>query len=245
MSAAGAVFLRCFPFPLPLLSWLAPCPLPLFRCLLFIWTSVHVLHPGEIPCRGEGSSSPWNLAYPAAKGFPGGSKESARQTGDARDTDSIPGSGRFPGEGNGNPFHYSCRGSPIGQRSLGGYSPRGHKKSDTAGRACMHAAQSCLNHFQSLHEGVTSADSAWAVTHRAWLWHHLASLAGRLLSDKELGFGIRQIRARNLTIVYAPWHWANPLRIWLPKDWLPNLCKWRPSSISLREVRDQSGPSKK
>ena len=127
--------------------------------------------------------------------------------------DSIPGSGRFPGEGNGNPFHYYCRGSPIGQRSLGGYSPRGHKKLDTAGRACTHAAQSCLNHFQSLHEGVTSVDSAWAVTHRAWLWHHSANLAGRLLSDKELGFGIRQIRAWNLTIIYAPWHWANPLRI--------------------------------
>ena len=38
---------------------------------------------------------------------PGGSdgKESACST---RDSDSIPGSGRSPGEGNGNPLQYSC-----------------------------------------------------------------------------------------------------------------------------------------
>ena len=32
---------------------------------------------------------------------------------DSRDTGSIPGSGRFPGEGNGNPFQYSCLGNPL------------------------------------------------------------------------------------------------------------------------------------
>ena len=39
--------------------------------------------------------------------FPGGSggKESAGNAGDLR---SIPGSGRTPGEGNGNPLQYSC-----------------------------------------------------------------------------------------------------------------------------------------
>ena len=40
-------------------------------------------------------------------GFPGGSdsKESAYSAGEL---DSIPGSGRFPGEGNGYPLQYSC-----------------------------------------------------------------------------------------------------------------------------------------
>ena len=40
-------------------------------------------------------------------GFPGGSdsKASARNEGDLG---SIPGLGRSPGEGNGNPFQYSC-----------------------------------------------------------------------------------------------------------------------------------------
>ena len=40
-------------------------------------------------------------------GFPGGSdsKESACNVGDLG---SVPGSGRFPGEGNGNPLRFSC-----------------------------------------------------------------------------------------------------------------------------------------
>ena len=33
--------------------------------------------------------------------------------GDAGDTGSIPGSGRFPGVGNGNPLLYSCLENPI------------------------------------------------------------------------------------------------------------------------------------
>ena len=37
-------------------------------------------------------------------------KESACNAGD---TDSIPGSGRSPGEGNGNPLQYSCLGNPV------------------------------------------------------------------------------------------------------------------------------------
>ena len=35
----------------------------------------------------------------------------------------IPGSGRSPGEGNGNPLQYSCLEKSHGQRSLVGYSP--------------------------------------------------------------------------------------------------------------------------
>ena len=44
-------------------------------------------------------------------GFPGGSdgKESACNAGDLG---SGPGSGRSPGEGNGNPLHYFCPGNP-------------------------------------------------------------------------------------------------------------------------------------
>ena len=40
--------------------------------------------------------------------------------GDIRDIDSIPGSGRTPGEGNGNPLQYSCLENSYGQRSLAG-----------------------------------------------------------------------------------------------------------------------------
>ena len=45
-------------------------------------------------------------------GFPGGSevKASARNAGDLG---SIPGSGRSPGEGNGNPLQYFCLKNPM------------------------------------------------------------------------------------------------------------------------------------
>ena len=43
--------------------------------------------------------------------------------GDTGDVGLIPGSGRSPGEGNGNPLQYSCLKNPMDQRSLAGYSP--------------------------------------------------------------------------------------------------------------------------
>ena len=63
-------------------------------------------------------------------GFLGGSdgKEFACNVGDLS---LIPGFGRSPGGGHGNPFQYSCLESPHGQRSLAGYSPWGLKESDT------------------------------------------------------------------------------------------------------------------
>ena len=77
-------------------------------------------------------------------GFPGGSdgKESICN---ARDLDSILGSGRSPGEGNGNPLQYSCPESPHGQRSLAGYSPWGHKDSDITKHSIAQHFLSCQN----------------------------------------------------------------------------------------------------
>ena len=46
-----------------------------------------------------------------------------------RDSSSIPGLGRSPGGGNGNPFQYSCLENPHGQRGLVGYSPWDLKES--------------------------------------------------------------------------------------------------------------------
>ena len=51
-----------------------------------------------------------------------------RRPGDAA---SIPESGRFPGEGNGNPLRYSCREKSYRQRGMVSYSPWGSKESDT------------------------------------------------------------------------------------------------------------------
>ena len=40
-------------------------------------------------------------------------KETSCNAGDAGDSGSIPGSGRSPGRGHGNPLQYSCLGNPI------------------------------------------------------------------------------------------------------------------------------------
>ena len=45
------------------------------------------------------------------------SKESACSARDTEDEGSVPGSGRFPGEGNGNPLQYSCLKSPVDRRA--------------------------------------------------------------------------------------------------------------------------------
>ena len=47
------------------------------------------------------------------RGFPGGSEVKASAC-NAGDLSSIPGSGRSPGEGNGNPLLYSCLENPMG-----------------------------------------------------------------------------------------------------------------------------------
>ena len=58
------------------------------------------------------SSWGWSLASLKPKGFPGGAevKASAYNVGDLG---LIPESGRSPGEGNGNPFQYSCLENPM------------------------------------------------------------------------------------------------------------------------------------
>ena len=63
-------------------------------------------------------------------GFSAGSdgKESAYNAGD---TGLISGSGRSPREGNGNPLQYSCLENPMDRGAWRGYSPWGHKESDT------------------------------------------------------------------------------------------------------------------
>ena len=56
-------------------------------------------------CPGPRVSSP-------VRGFPGGSEGKASAY-NAGDLGLIPGSGRSPGEGNGNPLQYCCLGNPM------------------------------------------------------------------------------------------------------------------------------------
>ena len=59
--------------------------------------------------------------------FPSGSvvKNLSANAGEAG---SIPGSRRFPEEGNGNPLQYSCLGNLMDRGAWWGYSPWGHKR---------------------------------------------------------------------------------------------------------------------
>ena len=66
-------------------------------------------------------------------GFLGGS-DGEEATDSAEDLGSIPGLGRSPGGGHGNPPQYSCLENPHEQRSLACYSPWGSKESDMTER---------------------------------------------------------------------------------------------------------------
>ena len=70
---------------------------------------------------------------PVFLGFPGG-LDSKESTCNARDLNLIPGLGRSPGGGHGNLLQYSWLKNSHGQTSLVGYSPWGHKESDTIER---------------------------------------------------------------------------------------------------------------
>ena len=67
----------------------------------------------DFPCGSDGKASVYN----------------------AGDLGSIPGSGRFPGEGNGNPLQYSCLENPMDR---GAWCPWGHKEWDTTERLHFH-----------------------------------------------------------------------------------------------------------
>ena len=67
------------------------------------------------------------LVYVYLNSFPGGS-DSKESTCSVGDLNLIPGLGRSPREGHGNPLQYSCLENPHGQRSLMGYSLWGCKE---------------------------------------------------------------------------------------------------------------------
>ena len=108
------------------------------------WQPTPVFLPGEsqgrrslLGChlwgRTESDTTEATWQQQQQQGFPSGSdgKESACRVGDLG---LIPGLGRSPGGGHGNPLQYSFLENPHGQRSLAGYSPWGPKELDTTER---------------------------------------------------------------------------------------------------------------
>ena len=56
-------------------------------------------------------------------------KNPPANSGDVKDVGPMPGLGRSPRGGHGNPLQYSCLENPHIQRSLAGYSQQGRKES--------------------------------------------------------------------------------------------------------------------
>ena len=92
-------------------------------------------------------------------------KNPPANAGDARDVDLIPGSRRSPEGGKWQPIPKSLHGKFHGQRSLVGYSPWGHKKSDiieVTEHSCTHSASSvqllsCVRIFATLRTAARQA----------------------------------------------------------------------------------------
>ena len=74
------------------------------------------------------SATPWTSNY--LVGLPAGSAVKYPPASEG-DMGSIPGSGRSPREGNGNPLQYSCLGNPMGRGAWQATVPRVAKESDT------------------------------------------------------------------------------------------------------------------
>ena len=71
------------------------------------------------------------------QGFPGGSVVKNLPV-NSEDAGLIPGWGRSPGGGNGNPLQYSCQKNPMDRGARQGYSPKGCKESDVIERLSRH-----------------------------------------------------------------------------------------------------------
>ena len=102
----------------------------------------------------DGCASPEDLGFcseplfvPPSENFPGDS-DGKESTCTAGYLGLIPGLGRSPGGGRGNPFQYSCLENPHGQRSLAGYSPWDRRVGDDW--ATEHSPQ----HTKSRREGI-------------------------------------------------------------------------------------------
>ena len=89
----------------PLSAWDSAISLPA------LWGKHHPLLVPSSPSNSGGDQTPLH-ALPI---LPGGSVVKNLPAGDTGDPGSIPGSGRSPGGGNGNPRQYSCLEDPMGR----------------------------------------------------------------------------------------------------------------------------------
>ena len=87
---------------------------------------------------------------------------------------SIPGLGRSPGGGHGNPLHYSCLENPHGQRSLVDDSPWSCKESDTTEQLRTAQQNICIGYFSGWTRWLLKAPSQlelefpFCIFHKRW-----------------------------------------------------------------------------
>ena len=91
----------------------------------------------KIKTIGTNGITKQNIKNKKEKNFPG-SSDSKVSAYNAGDPGSIPGSGRSLGEGQGQPTPILLPGKSHGLRSLVGYSPWGHKESETTEQLRFH-----------------------------------------------------------------------------------------------------------
>ena len=135
----------------PQIQWLA---------LLLYWLYFSGTQPARSPrcvCYDLSKRLVKAMVFP---GFPG-SSVSRESTCNAGDMGSIPGLGRYPGGGHGNPLQCSCLESAHGQRSLAGYSPWGRKGSDMTERLSTHSFSSSHVWMWELNHKVGWASKNW------------------------------------------------------------------------------------
>ena len=103
-------------------------------------------------------------------------KNPAASAGNLRDTGSIPGLGRSPEEGDNNMLQYSCLENSMGRGAWRGYSPCGHKESDTTEQLSTHARLfwSTMTQHGPVQNTILGIDSFFShpkhMQTRHWIW---------------------------------------------------------------------------
>ena len=124
------------------------CTTPSFSELCWLKASCS---PFEIQIESLCSFTSRERTFSYIYGFPtvSDSKEYACNAGDLG---SIPGLGRSPGGRQGHPLQCSCLENPHGQRSLAGYSPWGHRESDTTERLSTAHTHACAYIYLNMYK---------------------------------------------------------------------------------------------
>ena len=170
------------------------------------------------------------MEYNWITGFSSGSdsKELACKTGDLG---SIPGLGRSPGEGNGNPLQYTCLENPHGQRSLAGYSSWGCNELDTTKWLRTYQRQAETSSLQG--QLIYHNDKRWVICFQeqgsgtCYLIHVISLLllfSRQVMSDSLQPHGLQQQASLSFTIFQSLPKFMSIFIHSANNFWVPTMC---------------------